>query len=302
MTARPARQDASVRSPFTGRHVHELLGLALSARGPRPLFDDDRWDLRGVQGAPIQVNPGELDWDFTEIPQPHWRLVVREFMVALRAPHHERIARLPWARREPLSLRTCAQRRFFAVAWLRWLAANGVQSLEEVTQEHCDRCVAAPATRRGCRAPAACRTRSRRSRTSRTTPSFSPPTATGLGLHAPADKYATRRKQTGPHENKTPPVPDSDEAGAARRPSPRGNHRPLRCFLAEEELAAHRQGRTQRAEHAAASTRNFWPGHCGQGQPLPEADEHVVRERLSAGWGLRMTRCCKGQLLRRTGP
>jgi hypothetical protein len=42
MTARPARQDASARSPFTGRHVHELLGLALSDRGPRPLFDDDR--------------------------------------------------------------------------------------------------------------------------------------------------------------------------------------------------------------------------------------------------------------------
>ncbi len=117
MTARPARHDASARSPFTGQYVHELLGLALSAHGPRPLFDDDRWDLRGAQGAPIQVNPGELDWDFTEIPRPLWRLLVREFVVALRAPHHERITRLPWARREPLSLRTCAQRRFFAVAW-----------------------------------------------------------------------------------------------------------------------------------------------------------------------------------------
>ena len=67
MTARPARHDAPARSPFTGQYVHELLGLALSAPGPRPVFDDDRWDLRGAQGAPIQVNPGELDWDFTEI-------------------------------------------------------------------------------------------------------------------------------------------------------------------------------------------------------------------------------------------
>jgi hypothetical protein len=139
MTASPARHDASARSPFTGQYVHELLGLDPGIRGPRPLFDDDRWDLRGTHGAPIQINPGELAWDFTEIPQPHWRLLVREFMVALRAPHHERIARLPWARREPLSLRTCAQRRFFAVTWLRWLAGNGIQRLEEVTQEHCDR-------------------------------------------------------------------------------------------------------------------------------------------------------------------
>ena len=118
--------------------MHELLGLALSAHGPRPLFDDDRWDLRGAQGAPIQVNPGELDWDFTEIPRPYWRLRVREFW---SRSAHRTMSGSPACpgRREPLSLRTCAQRRFFAVAWLRWLAGNGVQYLEEVTQEHCDR-------------------------------------------------------------------------------------------------------------------------------------------------------------------
>ena len=137
MTARPARHDASARSPFTGQYVHELLGLALSAHGPRPLFDDDRWDLRGARGCPDPGQPRRTGLGFHR--DPYWRLLVREFVVALRAPHHERITRLPWARREPLSLRTCAQRRFFAVAWLRWLAGNGVQYLEEVTQEHCDR-------------------------------------------------------------------------------------------------------------------------------------------------------------------
>ena len=137
MTARPARH-AAARSPFAGQHVHELLGLDLSDCGPRPLFDDDRWDLRGTK-AP-RSRSTRASWTGTS-PRSRSRTggLVREFMVALRAPHHERIARLPWARREPLSLRTCAQRRFFAVAWLRWLAGNGVQSLEEVRQEHCDR-------------------------------------------------------------------------------------------------------------------------------------------------------------------
>src|SRR6266568_4029872 len=229
MTAHPARHDASARSPFAGQYVHELLGLALSAHGPRPLFDDDRWDLRGAQGAPIQVNPGELDWDFTEIPRPYWRVLVREFMVALRAPHHERIARLPWARREPLSLRTCAQRRFFAVAWLRWLAGNGVQYLEEVTQEHCDRWLH---QRRGEDAAAS-------SMSNAVTAIKDLACYTELftadrypaGFMPWAGKTATQAAEADwAGENKTPPVPrQRDEAGAARRPLPRGNHRSPRC-------------------------------------------------------------------------
>ena len=282
MTARPARQDASARSPFAGRHVHELLGLALSARGPRPLFDDDRWDLRGVQGAPIQVNPGELDWDFTEIPQPYWRLVVREFMVALRAPHHERIARLPWARREPLSLRTCAQRRFFVVAWLRWLAANGVQSLEEVTQEHCDRWLH---QRRGEDAAAS-------SMSNAVTAIKDLAHYTELftadryqaGFMPWAGKTATQVAEADwAGENKTPPVPDS-----VMRPALRAG-----LYLAEtigpcaaslaEELAAHRQGRTQRRTRRGEYTE-LLARYCGQGEPLPELDGHFVRGRLKAGW------------------
>ena len=282
MTARPARHDASARSPFTGQYVHELLGLALSAHGPRPLFDDDRWDLRGAQGAPIQVNPGELDWDFTEIPRPYWRLLVREFVVALRAPHHERITRLPWARREPLSLRTCAQRRFFAVAWLRWLAGNGVQYLEEVTQEHCDRWLH---QRRGEDAAASSMSNAVTAikDLARYTELFTADRYPA-GFMPWAGKTATQVAEADrAGENKTPPVPDS-----VMRPALRAG-----LYLAEtigphaaslaEELAAHRQSRTKRTTRCDEYT-GLMARYAGQGEPLPELDGHFVRGRLKAGW------------------
>jgi hypothetical protein len=139
MTGHPAHRDDLARSPFAGQHVHELLHLDVDPAGPQPRFDDDCWDLRAVRNAPIEVAPYLLVWDFTEIPQPHWRLLLREFLVALRSPHHERIAHLPWARREPLSLSTCGQRRYDALAWLRWLAGEGVEHFGQLTQQHCDR-------------------------------------------------------------------------------------------------------------------------------------------------------------------
>jgi hypothetical protein len=278
MTARPA----AARSPFAGQHVHELLSLDLSDCGPRPLFDDDRWDLRGAQGAPIQVNPGELDWDFTEVPQPHWRLLVREFMVALRAPHHERIARMPWARREPLSLRTCAQRRFFAVAWLRWLAGNGVQSLEEVTQEHCDRWLhqrhgedaAASSMSNEVTAIKDLARYTELFTADRYPPGFMPWAGKTATQVAEADRAG---------ENKTPPVPDSVMRPALRAALYLVETIGPRAAALAEELAARRQSCTQRRTRPGEYT-DLLARYAGQGEPLPELDGYFVQRRLKAGW------------------
>ncbi len=282
MTARRAHRDASARSPFTGQYVHELLGLDPGTAGPRPRFDDDLWDLRGIRGTPIQIGPGELVWDFTEVPRPHWRLLVREFMVALRAPHHERIAHLPWARREPLSLRTCAQRRFFAVAWLRWLAGDGVQDLEELTQEHCDRWLH---HRRGEEAAASSMSNEIAAikDLARYTELFTTDRYPA-GFMPWAGKNATQVAEVDwAGENKTPPVPDS-----VMRPALRaglylvetiGSH----AAALAEDLAARRQGRTGRrprpGDYAQLLAR-----YVEQGEPLPELDGYLVRDRLRAGW------------------
>src|SRR4051794_13509460 len=98
------------RSPFAGRPVHDLLALDMDPAAQRPVFEDEVWDLTGIRDAPVGFTRAYLIWDFTPIPHAHWRTVVREFLVAHRSPRHERIAALPWARRDQLSLGTCAQR------------------------------------------------------------------------------------------------------------------------------------------------------------------------------------------------
>jgi hypothetical protein len=123
-------------SPSAGYSVHELMGLDMNPAAEHPRFDDDIWDLTGVLGAPIQLKPQRLVWDFTAIPHSRWQVIVREFLV--RAPRHDAVATLPWARREQLSLRTCTDRRFDVLTWLRWLAGQGVERLTQVTQEHCE--------------------------------------------------------------------------------------------------------------------------------------------------------------------
>jgi hypothetical protein len=283
MTAYHAHGDALARSPFAGQYVHELLDLDLDPAGPCPRFDDDRWDLRGLRGTPIQVGPSELVWDFTEIAQPHWRLLVREFMVALRAPHHERIAHLPWARREPLSLRTGAQRRFFAVAWLRWLADEGVQQLGELTQEHCDRWLDHRRAE-GLAASSLFNEIMAVKDLARYTELFTADRYPA-GFMPWAGKTASQVAEvdwTG--ENKTPTIPD-----AVMRPALRAG-----LYLVEtvgphaaaltEDLAAHREARTGRSRPRLDEYTELLARYVEQGKPLPQLDGYLVRDRLGAGW------------------
>jgi hypothetical protein len=80
-------------SPSAGYSVHELMGLDMNPAAEHPRFDDDIWDLTGVLGAPIQLKPQRLVWDFTAIPHSRWQVIVREFLV--RAPRHDAVATLP---------------------------------------------------------------------------------------------------------------------------------------------------------------------------------------------------------------
>lgn len=55
------------------------------------------------------------------------------------APRHERVFELPSARREPIAVVTGYNRLQATIGWFRWLTKDGVGSLHDVTQEHCDR-------------------------------------------------------------------------------------------------------------------------------------------------------------------
>jgi hypothetical protein len=183
---------------------------------------------------------------------------------------------------EPLSLRTCAQRRFFAVAWLRWLAGSGVQRLEEVTQEHCDRWLH---HRRGEDAAASSVSNEVTAikDLARYTELFTADRYTA-GFMPWAGKTATQVAEADwAGENKTPPVPDSVMRPALRAGLYLVDTIGPRAAALAEKLTAHRQSRTKRRTRCDEYT-GLLGRYAGQGEPLPELDRHFVRGRLKAGW------------------
>lgn len=131
----PRSSSASV---FAGADVCELAGLALTPGALRPIFDQDVWVLDGLADAHRLMGAAEKRWDFTVIANLAWRRTAKELMLALLAPAHEAVARLPHAHRNRLSPRTCRKHLHSLIKWLSWLEEHHVRSLSEVTQIHCD--------------------------------------------------------------------------------------------------------------------------------------------------------------------
>jgi hypothetical protein len=118
--------------------VCELAGLQLAAGTPRSLFDDDRWILTGLAKRHRSIQDWELEWDFTEIISPAWRVMTKEIVLALLAPRFEPVLQCPLAVRAVRSPRTANRARIQLTAWFNWLSGRGISTPEEVTQELCE--------------------------------------------------------------------------------------------------------------------------------------------------------------------
>lgn len=105
------------RSVFAGVDVCREAGLGLPAAARRPVFDHDVWDFTLVEGLPIQMAPNSRRFDFTTITDTRWRLVAKELILAMLAPRHEAVARLPRAYRTPLHVNTAYGRLTQLVQW-----------------------------------------------------------------------------------------------------------------------------------------------------------------------------------------
>jgi hypothetical protein len=128
----------AARSPFAGIDVCRQAGLSLPEGARRPVFDDDCWDLTDVIGLPVSLSLQCRRFNFAQIPDARWRLVAKELVMALLAPHHEAVAALPRAYRTPHHVSTCHGRLAELTRFLKWLAARGVPSLENLNSGDCD--------------------------------------------------------------------------------------------------------------------------------------------------------------------
>ncbi|MGW2548159.1 site-specific integrase, partial [Kitasatospora sp. NPDC001574] len=124
-------------SPFTGQDVCKAAGFDIRPPGAGPAFDSEVWDLSGVVGLPLSTPHEQTVLDFTQIRNPRWRVVAKEFLLARLAPGHPAVRELAAAFRTPLGIRTCSQRLKQVTAWLNWLTGQGVTALGDVVQEHC---------------------------------------------------------------------------------------------------------------------------------------------------------------------
>jgi integrase len=138
ITAQAGVPAEATWSPFAGADVCREAGLPLPGQARRPVFEDDSWDLTEVIGLPVSLGPRRRRFDFAQIPDARWRLVAKELMMALLAPHHEAVAALPRAYRTRLHVSTCNGRLGELIRFLKWLTARGVGSLEDLRSDDCD--------------------------------------------------------------------------------------------------------------------------------------------------------------------
>ncbi|QIS09796.1 site-specific integrase [Nocardia arthritidis] len=137
MTA-PRPRDDSGRSPFALTDVCDQAGLALPAGAHRPVFEDDLWDFTDVVGLPVDMTLVSRRFTFVGIIDLRWRLVAKELIMALLAPRHPAVVRLPRAYRTPLHLRSCRLRLSEISRFFDWLASRGITMLSTVDTSTCE--------------------------------------------------------------------------------------------------------------------------------------------------------------------
>ena len=300
MTTALAGTAGPRQSPFAGADVCGEAGLILPDGTTRPAFDDDMWDFTEVAGLPNQMARVNRRFDFAAITSPGWRLVAKEQIMAMLAPRHEAVIVLPHAYRTPLHLTTAFARLAELTRFLNWLAGQDVASLADVDEDRCEAWMAhrrylldenghvagerSPATRRSAAQAVADLVTHRELFTADRV-------AGGLRPWGGAAPSVVAEMPHGARQNKTPPVADSILqpmlAASLYLADTLGPHTP---GLIQQVRDADQKWSMAHGDHVlstrlpAEEITRVLEGYEQRGEPLPLAADHVVRERLEAGW------------------
>lgn len=137
-TAHASSPALAGHHPFHGLPVIETAGLRREPGSPRPVFDQDVWDLTGLADAPVVMTAHRKILDFTAITNSRWRQVAREYLMARLAPLHPDVAILPQAFRFPLNPNSLWSELRHLALWFNHLTSVGITTLSQVRQHHCD--------------------------------------------------------------------------------------------------------------------------------------------------------------------
>ncbi|MEO8521113.1 MAG: integrase [Acidobacteriota bacterium] len=278
--------------PFAGADIAEVAGLRLVPGSPRPVFDQDVWDLSGLADAPVIMGAHRKILDFTQIANPRWRLVGRQYLLARMAPSHPAVATLPHAIRSPLNPNSLWIVLKHLSVWFNHLTDAGVASLAEVTQAHCD--IYLQATSHSADEPG------KRLSPATLTISVRAPQMLTLYAEILSDQYRTGFRPWGgrspdvvagyerPYGNRVPPVPD-----ALVRPLLANTLylvSTIAPLLAVESAAARAADQRESASRRGLLTaeipalREAIEHRAGLGIPAPCLSASGLAQRLAGGW------------------
>lgn len=118
--------------------LEELRALHPDIAVPAVRFADDVSDFSQVPGRPAYLSTSELITDFMTIPDPWLRLAVKELLAAMLCPCHPEVQTVATRRHTPFPVGHVRARFHELRAFFEWMCAQGIVSLSDVRQEHCD--------------------------------------------------------------------------------------------------------------------------------------------------------------------
>lgn len=126
------------RSPFAGLDLCRAIGITVAPGAAGPNFDQDLWDFNPVTDLAAYMAASHKRWNLAAIRNPLWRIVAKEYLVALMVPAHESVRELPSAFRVARTVAACVNKHYELIRWLNWLTDNGVTELGQVTDHLCE--------------------------------------------------------------------------------------------------------------------------------------------------------------------
>lgn len=125
-------------SPFRGLDLCAAIGLRVKPGTRGPVFDQDVWDFNAAADLAAYMAKPHKRWNLGAIRNPLWRVVAKEYLVALLVPAHEAVCDLPAAFRVARTVPGCVNKSYELIRWFNWLTEQGVTELGQVTEHLCE--------------------------------------------------------------------------------------------------------------------------------------------------------------------
>ncbi|WP_410585409.1 hypothetical protein [Amycolatopsis sp. lyj-108] len=102
------------------------------------MFEQDVWNFSDATDLAAYIAKPHKRWNFGAIRNPVWRVVAKEYLVALLVPSHDAVCELPAAYRVARTVPGCVNKHYELIRWFNWLTNEGITELGQVSEHLCE--------------------------------------------------------------------------------------------------------------------------------------------------------------------